>query len=258
MKNFLIISGVVLAGALVVVIVLGYLFVSWANRPENVDALKKQREAEAAQKAQDEKERAQLEKEMPARLANLKLAIDENFANGKFEFLDYKFENSSQFKFKDGKFNYYVFSTRNSNPSNHFIFSKEDIGDFSAEMEFDIHGFDARAGIFWDAQPNPENHRDPVAYNVAYSSASGLDVDAGGEATSYDLGTFFEAVTTQKLRVERIGRSLKVSINDKVMFDKILKGSAEGKVGIFLRNRGGNKDDANPIDIDVKSFKVWK
>jgi hypothetical protein len=258
MKVFLLISGAAVAIVLVFVLVAGYLFVSWANQPENVAALQKQRETESAQKALDEKERAAAEKETAEKKANLKLAIDENFANDKFEFLDYKFDGSSQFKFKDNKFNYSVFSTRNSNPSNHFIFSREDFGDFAAEIEFDVHGYESRAGIFWDAQPNSDVNHDPETYQVAYSSASGLDVKAAGDWETFNLGNFFEAVTTQKLRVERLGKSLKVSINDKVLSDKIFKDGGQGKLGIFLRNNGGNKKDSNPIDIDVKSFKVWK
>lgn len=252
MKIFLIILGAIL----ICVFVLGYLFVSWANSPENVEALKKQRETEAAKKIQDEKDRAESEKQAESKKANLKLVIDENFASGKFAFLDYKFESSSQFKFKDGAFNYYVFSTRNSNPTNHFIFSREDFDDFAAEMEFVIHGYDSRAGIFWDAQPNANPNHDPASYKVAFSSASGLEVRAG-ETSHYDLGTFLESVTTQKLRVEKFGKIVKVSVNDKPMFDKNVDGG-RGKVGIFLRNHGGNSEDANPIDINVKTFKVWK
>lgn len=258
MKAFLMIAGAILAGLVILAAILGYLFVSWANQPENIAALQKQRETEAAQKARDEKARADAEKEAVEKKAGLKLAIDENFADNKFEFLDYKFDQSSQFTFKDNKFNYSVFSTRNSNPTNHFIFSREDFGDFAAEIEFDVHGYESRVGIFWDAQPNSDSNHDPDAYQAAYSSASGLDVKAAGDWETFNLGNFFEAVTTQKLRVERLGKSLKVSINDKVIFDKILKDGGQGKLGILLRNNGGNKKDSNPIDIDVKSFKVWK
>jgi len=251
MKIVLIISGVIVLG----VLALGFLFVRWANRPENVAEIKRTREAEAAKKLADENSKAEIEKEVAAKKANLKLVIDENFAAQRFEFLDYKFERSSQFKFKDNKFNYSVFSTRNSNPVNHFIFSKENFGDFAAEMNFTIHGYDSRAGIFWDAEPNGD--RDPQTYECAYSSASGLEVEAG-ESESYDLGSFFESVTTQKLRVERLGRNLKVSVNDKVLFDKNIEKPGQGKVGIFLRNRGGSRDSSDSIDIDIESFRVWK
>jgi hypothetical protein len=258
MKVFLMISGVVLAVVIIFVAVAGYFFIGWANKPENVAAMQKQYQAEAAQKVQGEKDRSEAEKLAAEKRANLKIAIDENFAGGKFEYLDYKFENSSQFKFKDGGFNYYVFSTRNSNPSNHFIFSKEDFGDFAAEIEFESHGYDGRTGIFWDAQPNSDPNYDPEAYQTVYSSAGGGDIRVDGEWETFNLGNLFEAVTTQKMRVERFGKSVKISINDKVLYDKIVKEPGQGKLGILLRNNGGNKKDANPIDIDVKSFKVWK
>lgn len=253
MKIILIIVSIIIVGFAFLV----FLFVRWANSPEQVAELKRVRETEAAKKLEDEKNRAALEKEIEAKKANLKLVIDENFANNRFDFLDYKFNQSSQFKFKDNQFNYSVFSTRNSNPVNWFIFSKEDFEDFATEMDFDIHGYEARAGIFWAAQPNGE--RDPKSYQVAYSSASGLDVEAGDNSEDYDLGSFFESLTTQKLRVERFGKSLKVSVNGNVLFDKMIETAGQGKLGIFLRNRGGNKDDSSSsIDIDVKSFKVWK
>ena len=150
-----------------------------------------------------------------------------------------------------------MFSTRGSNPTNYFIFSKEDFADFTAEMDFRISGYESRGGIFWDGQPNGD--RNPTAYQVAYCSASGLDVEASDTEESFNLGSFFESVTEQKLRVERFANHLKVSVNDKVLFDKIIKDMGQGKVGIFLRNRGGNKDDnSSSINIDIKSFKVWK
>lgn len=260
MKIIVAIFAVIIIGLLV----LGFLFVRWANSPEQVAALKKAREREAAQKIENEKTRTEdakkqieLDKESEAKKANLKLVIDENFANNRFEFLDYKFQNSSQFKFESNQFSYYVFSTRGSSPNNHFIFSKEDCTDFAAEMDFRIHGYEAIAGIFWDAQPNGD--RDPTSYQAAYSSASGLDVNAGDTEESFNLGSFFESVTEQKLRVERFSNRLKVSVNGKVLFDKIVKDIGQGKVGIFLRNRGSNKNDSSSsINIDVKRFKVWK
>lgn len=253
MKIVLAILGVIIVGFIILV----FLFVRWANSPEQVAEFKKMKETEAAKKAEDEKRRAEQEKEIEAKRANLKLVIDENFANNRFEFLDYKFDKSSQFKFKDNQFNYYVFSTRNSNPTNFFIFSKEDFGDFAAEMEFTIHGYEARTGIFWDAQPNGDQN--PTAFKTAYSSASGLDLEAGDAEESFNLGSFFESLTTQKLRVERFGAHLKVSVNGEALFDKDTKNAGQGKVGIFLRNNGGNRDDSShSIDIDIKSFKVWK
>lgn len=260
MRIILVILGVIIIG----VLVLGFLFVRWANQPENVAALQKEREREAAQKIEDDKKKIEdakkqieTDKEIEAKKANLKLVIDENFANNRFEFMDYKFDKSSQFKLENNKFSYNVFSTRGSNPYNYFIFSKEDFADFAAEMDFDINGYEANAGIFWDAQPNGD--REPNSFQVAYSSASGLIVGAGGEEETFNLGTFFESLTTQKLRVERFANRLKVTINGEVLFNKIINNMGQGKVGIFLRNRGGNRDDSSSaIRVEIKSFKVWK
>jgi hypothetical protein len=253
MKIILIIAAVLLIGFLI----LGYLFVRWANSPEQVAEMQKQYKEQAAKKIEDAKKQAELDKEIEVKRANLKLVIDENFANNRFEFLDYKFSPTSPFKLEGNQFHYSVFSTRGSNPINYFIFSKEDFGDFAAEMDFDIHGYEARCGFFWDAQPNSD--REPTDYKNAYSSASGLDVDAGDIKESFNLGSFSESVTTQKMRVERLGKNTKISINNKILFDKQTESAGQGKVGIFLRNRGGNKNDSSSsISVDIKSFKVWK
>ncbi len=253
MKIILAIIGVVIIG----VLILGFLFVRWANSPEQFEALKKKRETEAAQKIEDEKRKVELDKEFEAKRANLKLVIDENFASNRFEFLDYKFSSSSLFKFENNQFHYSVFSTKDSNPANYFIFSKEDFTDFAAEIDFDIHGFESRSGIFWDAQPNGD--RDPNDYKTAYSSASSLDVEAGDKTEIFNLGSFTQSLTTQKLRVERFGVNTQVSVNGKILFDQTSENAGHGKVGIFLRNRGGNRDDSSgSIDVDIKSFKVWK
>ena len=235
-----------------------FLFIRWANSPEQVAETQKQYREQAAKKIEDEKRKVELDKEIEAKRANLKLVIDENFVNNQFEFLDYKFSPKAPFKFEDNQFHYSVFSTRSSNPINYFIFSKEDFADFAAEMDFDIHGYESRAGIFWDAQP-ANGDRDPTAYKVAYSSASGLDVEDCDVKESFDLGSFFESVTTQKLRVERFGKNAKVSVNGKILFDQNSENTGQGKLGIFLRNHGGNKDDSSgSISVDIKSFKVWK
>jgi len=252
MKIILAILGIGFIGFLILV----FLFVRWANQPEQVAELKRTREAEATKKAEDDKKRAAMEKEVAAKKANLKLVIDENFANNRFEFLDYKFDKLSLFKFEENQFHFSIFSIRNSNPTNYFIFSKEDFGDFAAEMDFDIHGYYSRAGIFWDAQPNGD--RDPTVFQTAYSAASGLDVEVGDDSESFNLGSFAESVTTQKLRVERLGKSLKVSVNGEVLFDKTIENTGQGKVGIFLRNRGGSKSNSDSINADIKSFKVWR
>lgn len=253
MKVILAIIGIVIVG----VLILGFLFVRWANSPEQIAEMQKLYKEEAAKKIADEKNKAALDKEIEAKRANLKLVIDENFVNKRFEFLDYNFSPNAPFKFADNQFHFSIFSTRGSNPANYFIFSKEDFADFAAEMDFDIHGYESRGGIFWDAQPNGD--RDPAVYKTAYSSASGLDVIAGNKTESFNLGSFAESVTTQKLRVERFGTNTKVSVNGKILFEQTSENAGQGKVGIFLRNRGGNIDDSSSsISVDIKSFKIWK
>lgn len=256
---------IILAIGIVMVIgflILGYLFVQWANSPEQIAALKKDREIEAARKIEDEKKRVEDEKrkieidrEFEAKLANLQLVIDEQFADNCFVALDYKYQNFPKFKFEDHRFSCSSIIYKHSPPQHYFIFSKHDFGDFAAEMEFGIWGGDGFTGIFWDAQPNGQN--DPTSYQAAYSSPNGLYVKTK-EIEDFDLGSFFEPITTQKLRIERFGQKLRVSVNGQILFDKIVEPGSGGKLGITLGDRGIPRDNNESMSVDIKSFKVWK
>lgn len=246
----------ILAIGLTGVLFLGFLFVRWANQPENVAALKKKRETEAAQKIDDDRKQAELAREIEAKRANLKLVVNENFAGNRFEFLDYKYDKVSSFKFAKNEFVCSALVLRGQNPQDYFIFSKEDFADFAAEMEFGIWGTDAFAGIFWDAAPNGE--RNPAQYQSAYSSPNTLFVHTAGQE-SFGLGGLIASENNQLLRVERFGKNLKVSVNGRILFDETIEtSSGRGRVGIYLGNRGGIRSEPQSISIGIKNFKVWK
>jgi hypothetical protein len=245
----------ILAIGLIGVLFLGFLFVRWANRPENVEALQKKRETEAAQKIDDDRKQAELAKEIETKKANLKLVVDENFAGNRFEFLDYKYDKVGSFKFEKNEFVCSALILRGQNPQEYFIFSKEDFEDFAAEMEFGIWGTDAYAGIFWDAVPNGE--RNPAQFKSAYSSPNTLFVHTGG-MESFGLGGVIASENNQRLRVERFGKNLKVSVNSRILFDKTVETSSGGRIGIYLGNRGGIRNEPQSISIGIKNFKVWK
>lgn len=238
-----------------VVLILGYLFVQWANRPETIAEFKRMDEEKAAKKAADDARKAEIDKEFEAKRENLTLVIDENFANNRFESLDFTYTKFSKFSFEDHEFKTSSIIYHHSPPQNYFIFSQEDFADFAAEMDLGIWGGDAYVGIFWDAQPNGQNA--PTYYQAAYSSPNGLYVKTK-DVQDFDLGGFLESENNQKLRVERFGKKLRVSVNGRILFDQIVESAGSGKVGICLGDRGISRENNGSMSIDVKSFKVWK
>lgn len=252
----------ILAIAFVSVLVLGFLFVQWANKPENVDALKKKRAMEATQKLEEEKvqaeirtEKAIVHKEIETKKATMKVTIDEHFANNRFEQLDFHYDHINYFKFGKNEFNFSGMVAKGQNAQDYFIISKDDFGDFTAETQLGIWGGDAYAGIFWAAKNNGD--KNPKEYQAAYSSPNKLYVEAGNEE-SFSLGGLISSENNQLLRVERFGKNVKVSVNGRVLFDEQVESAERGRVGIFVGHRGGIRNTVQSISIGIKSFKVWQ
>jgi len=252
----------ILVIALLSFLVLGFLFVQWANKLENVDALKKKRAMEAIQKTEDANEQAVISKEEPivrkeieTKKAAMKLAIDENFANSRFEQLDFRYSNIHYFKFGKNEFNFSGMVTKGQNAQDYFIISNDDFGDFTAEIQLGIWGGDAYAGIFWDAKDNGD--KNPTEYQAAYSSPNALYVEAG-DNERFSLGGLIASENNQLLHVERFGKNLKVSVNGRVLFDEQVESAGRGKVGIIVGHHGGVRNNVQSISIGIKSFRVWK
>lgn len=244
----------ILAVAIIAILVLGYLFVQWANRPENVEALKKDRQETADKKIADEKKQAELAKEIEAKRANLKLVVDENLAEGRFQSLDFDPNENKALKFADGKFKYDALVTKGQNATEMFIFSKEDFEDFAAEMELEIWGYGALAGIVWGAETNGKNYA--IKYQAAYSSPGYLTVKTDGKKT-FGLGGIVASENKQLIRVEKFGKNIAVSVNGKPLFDKSVESSSKGKIGLYFAHRGGG-DYPETIKVSVKTFKIWR
>ena len=111
MKIFL----AILVAVIIVFLALGLLFVRWANQPENVEALKKNRQEEADKKITDEKKRVELAKEIEAKRAKLNLVIDEKLSAGNFQSLDFNPNENKSLKFADGEFKYNTLVTKGQN-----------------------------------------------------------------------------------------------------------------------------------------------
>lgn len=251
MKIVLVVSGVVIVFFSIVFV----LFIRWANSPEQVAETQKFYKEQAAKKIEDEKKKIELDKEFAEKRAKLKLVIDENFAENRFESLDFTYQNFSMFEFKDHQFSCSRIIYKKNPPRRFFIFSKDDFEDFAAEIDLGIWGGDGFTGIFWDAQPNGQN--DPTAYQAAYSSPNTLFVKTE-DIDDYSLGGLIESENLQKLRVERFGKKLRVSVNGRILFDETVETSGKGKLGITLGDRGVPRDNNETMSVDIKSFKVWK
>ncbi|MVM33486.1 hypothetical protein GO755_25845 [Spirosoma sp. HMF4905] len=244
------------------ILVLGFLFVQWANKPENVEALQKKRAMEAAQKIKDEKkqvaiqkEQVVVQKEIETKKASMKLAIDENFANSRFEQLDFRYSNISYFDVKKNELNFSGMVYKGQNPQAYFMISNDDFGDFTAEMQTGIWGGDSYAGIFWGAQPNGD--KNPNQYQAAYASPNTLYVEAGDDE-HFGLGGLISSENNQLLRVERFGKHVQISVNGRVLFNENVASAERGKVGIIIGHRGGIRPNIESISIGIKQFKVWQ
>lgn len=252
----------ILAILVLSILVLGVLFVHWANKPENVEALQKKRALEATQKIEEakkqitvQKEQAVTQKEIETKKATMKLVIDENFANSRFEQLDFTYPTISYFTIKKNELNFLGMVYKGQNPQAYFISSKDEFSDFTAEMQVGIWGGDAYAGIFWGAQANGD--KNPDQYQAAFSTPNTLYVEAG-EDEDFGLGGLISSENKQVLRVERFGKHLLVSVNGRVLFNDDVASAKRGKIGLIIGHRGGLRPNVQSISIGINRFQVWQ
>lgn len=252
----------ILAIVIISILILGYLFVQWANKPENVAALQQKRVNDAAQKIEDtkkeaifRKEQAVFQKEIEAKKATMKLVIDENFAKNRFEQLDFKYSKSSYFKFEKNQLDFSGMIFKGQNAQDYFITSKDDFGDFTAEMQTGTWGSYAFAGIFWDARDTGD--RNPKQYQAAYATPNTLYVETG-DKDYFNLGGLIASENNQVIRVERFGKHLKVSVNGRILFNETVASAERGKVGLLIGHRGGIRPGTESVSIGIKRFQVWQ
>ncbi|RRB01125.1 hypothetical protein [Larkinella rosea] len=253
----------ILAIVIVSILALGYLFVQWANKPENVAALQEKRKQDAAQKIEDakkeairQKEQAVFQKEIEAKKAMMKLVIDENFAKNRFEQLAFRYEKIPYFKFEKNQLDFTGLIYKGQNAQDYFMTSKDDFGDFAAEMQTGTWGSDAFAGIFWDAQYKGDQN--PKHYQAAYASPNTLYVETGDDDEHFNLGGLIASENNQVIRVERFGNHLTVSVNGRILFDENVESAGRGKLGVLIGHRGGIRPGPESISIGVKRFQVWQ
>jgi hypothetical protein len=239
---------------LFILLVLGFLFVKWANKPENVAAIQNERKEKALEKAEIERQKTLQLKDFDAKKAMMKLVIDEDFTKKAFQFLDFRPELLNLVEFKDKMAEYATLTTRGQNASSFFIFSKEDYEDFIIEIEMEIWGYGACGGIVWDAELDHNNN--PINFETAYSSPSSLYVRTT-KSKSFMLSGILLDENKQVIRAERIGNHLKISVNGISQFGENVEIIGKGKVGIYL-GHGGGGDYPETIKVNIKSFKVFR
>lgn len=244
MKTFLII--------LLILLALGYMFVQWANRPENVAALQQKRKDETFKKLEETKRNIAQDEAIKSKTANMSLVIDEDFVQNKFNNL--VSPNPTIFKFKNDKAEYSNLITKGQYAADYFAFSAESFKDFVGEIEFDVSGDIIRCGIVWDAVLAEKGH--PTSYQAFYSSPSTYFIETI-DRENHLIDGYFSVFTHQKLRIERIGQHVKAILNDKVCFDKNQNNQSQGKVGIYLSHIGGVEYPTS-IKVVIKSFKVFR
>lgn len=276
MKKMLKITLIVLA----VLLILGYFFVQWANSPENVDALLKKRDddrkqattdnikAVANQKQQqaEAQKAAQREAEVQQKTeADLTLSINETFANNRYEQLEDQQVQWAKFKDKTLTFNNLVY--KKTSYGYVLALSREEYDHFVAEIELDISGDEIRAGLLFNHQKTGKKDFTGFEYWAADYVYSGLqylttninrDTDNERLVSLKEMLTF-KSLSKQKLRIEKKGKHLKISINGQPIVNKTVEQYSypKGKIGIYIYT--SNSSDWNEsVACTIKHFKVWK
>lgn len=247
MKTVAIVVGavlLVLAGCI-------FLFVRWANQPENVAALQKDRAEKALKEEQEAKALEVQQAEIEAKKATLEVVFEETFEHGRFDHLTYPYESSSQYSFKDHQFTFSTLITKGESARDYFILTEKDYSEFIAEMTLSVWGTHMMGGIVFDALPLGDKY--PKEYKAAYSSPN-YNFVKNEETERFKLGGLIEAENNQTIRVERLGGNLKVVVNNKLLYDKPVA-PGKGKIGIYLSHYSGG-DYPESVSVEVKKFKV--
>lgn len=237
-----------------VLFVSGYLFVRWANAPENVAALQQKRLIDAADKESVIQELKKEQEAIREKIADLRCVIHEDFKTNKFTQLHSL--DSRTFRFENHEAIYSNLVTQGQLANAYFVLSDQSFTDFVAEIEFEISGEILKCGIVWDCQLEPsEQGAYPSNFQGVYSGPSTYIVQTT-ERVDRLIGGYFSVFRNQKVRVERIGQHVKATLNDKVLYDKKIDQQSKGKVGIYGTHNGGVKYPTT-IYCHIKSFKVF-
>ena len=265
---------------LVMVIAAGFLFVQWANRPENVDALLKAREqkkiqakadslqAEIAEKQKQAEEASAFRKEQEVQRkteADLKLVVEETFKGNLVEYLD--LPKNARGKLEDNSLVFSAIAYRKASTEYILALTKQEYDHFAAEMEMEIWGDELTIGILFNYKEGRQKtligemdtwKADRIGSGLQRVRLKLNKDDEQKSLVSLKEELTFKSIPKQKIRLEKKGKRLKVSVNGQVKFDKTVEeySALNGKVGIYAAV--SNSSDWNgSVLANIKSFKVW-
>lgn len=265
---------------LATLLILGYFFVQWANKPENVEALLKAREQEKKQAIADSIKAEEVKKEQRLAAAvgawkdveiqkkteaDLHLEIDETFQNNRFKYLEV--QKTSTTKTVDNNLIYSTTVYKKTTAETILALSKKEFENFVAEMEIEISGDELGVGIVFNYK---EVHKKTLfgmmeTWNAdrISSSLQSASLTINNEDETENLVTLKEVLTLksipkQTIRLEKKGKQLKVSVNGKIIFDKAVDQYSypKGKVGIYTATSNSTNWNQSVIGT-IKNFKVW-
>ena len=260
MKTFLIIF--------LILLTLGYMFVQWANKPKNVEALLKQRKTDslnavlASKKVEKTKPNPQIPEDEGDSKASSDLIIDENFANNRFQSLKKHPESSA--KIKD---NTLVFSTlvqQKKSYSDILALTDGEYVDFITEMEIELAGDAISLGIAFNFKESMKKtifgEMKTWSSDAVYSGLQYMASELGGKIENERLvkrTEVFKSIPKQKLQIEKNDNRLKISINGQLVQDRLITKIThpKGKIGILAEL---SNSDSYPQSVigTIKNFKV--
>jgi hypothetical protein len=260
MKTFLIIF--------LILSTLGYMFVQWANKPKNVEALLKQRKTDslnavlASKKVEKTKPNPQISEDKGDSKASSDLIIDENFADNRFQSLKKHPESTS--KIKD---NTLVFSTlvqQKKSYSDILALTDGEYVDFIAEMGIELAGDAISLGIAFNFKESMKKtifgEMKTWSSDAVYSGLQYMASELGGKIENERLvkrTEVFKSIPKQKIQIEKNNNRLKISINGQLVQDRLITKIThpKGKIGILAEL---SNSDSYPQSVigTIKNFKV--
>ena len=262
------------------VIIAGYFFVQWANKPENVAALLQQRAEEKKQahldsvqaienlKREQQQKRKAAKKDAEIQLTSDKevtLVVHETFANQRMNVL--MDTQSTGTKLKDNELKFSTLVYKKSSSTYLLALTKTDYENFIAELDLELAGDHLDLGLVFNYETKLKKTMigkfESWSGDQVTTSLQTLRTYLNNTADYKKLVTFkeeltFKSIAKQRLRIVKKGKHLTVSINDQV---KIGNQSAEflrtkGKIGLVASTTNSSDWNGSVIGT-VKSLKIW-
>lgn len=242
------------------IILLGYLFVQWANKPENVKALLEERAEEQRRKIIEDSLRKEAEKKealiQQKTEAELQFVFEENFDNNSFKYLIN--QGVKRAIFENNKLHFSApIVTPKSQIDVVLGLTNDEYENFVAELDIDLSEGDIRKGVVFNAkfQKNGALIGDYLLVGKKH-----VNILVGNESEIKNIEFDLEEQSQQKIRFEKKGKSIRISINGQLVFEKTVEKykNDNGAIGIGVKYFNNNKDFNRSVKTIIKGFKLWK